>query len=193
MAVVSTRTTVRMKPEQLKKKAAEGSFRSLRHAAGAVRLTARRSIRRRKKASQPGSPPHTQSGNLKRSIRYEVTQDDALIGPVNEFGGRIWNLHEFGGMGRPRRLLKPHRFKPGEFGPVRVRRRGAKPTQATSFHRARLRTTAQAARATRLIEEENQRRTGGPGPRRYPRRPFMGPALEMMRPRLPKFWRNSVR
>lgn len=190
---VSTRTTVRMNPEQLRKKVAAGSFRSLGHASAAVRLTARRSIRRRKKASTPGTPPHTQSGNLKRSIRYEVTQDDAVIGPVNEFGGRIWNLHEHGGMGRPRRQLKVHRFKPGEFGPVRVRRRGSNPTQATSFHRARLRTMSQAARATRLIEEENQRRMGGPGPRRYPKRPFMGPALEQMRPRLPKFWRNSVR
>lgn len=193
MALVTTKTTVRMTPEQLKKKAAAGSFRSLGHAAAAVRLTASRSIRRRKKASQPGSPPHTQSGNLKRSIRYEATKEEAAIGPVNEFGGRIWNLHEHGGMGRPRRRLKAHRFSPGEFGPVRIRSQGAKPTQATSFHRARLRTTAQAARATRLIEEENTRRMGGPGPRRYPRRPFMGPALELMRPRLPKFWRNSVR
>lgn len=193
MSLVRAKTTVRMTPEQLKKKAAAGSFRSLGHAAGAVRLTAKRSIRKRKKASQPGSPPHTQSGNLKRSIRYEVTKDDAVIGPVNEFGGRIWNLHEHGGMGRPPRLLKSHRFSPGEFGPIRVRRRGNRPTQATSFHRARLRTSAQAARATRLLEEENQRRLQPQRSRRYPKRPFMGPALELMRPRLPKFWRNSVR
>jgi hypothetical protein len=28
---------------------------------------------------------------------------------------------------------------------------------------------------------------------RYPKRPFMGPALEKTRPRLPKFWAGSVR
>jgi len=28
---------------------------------------------------------------------------------------------------------------------------------------------------------------------RFPRRPFMGPALEKTRPRLPKFWADSVR
>ena len=213
MSVVRAKTTVRMTPEQLKKKAAAGTFRSLKHAGGAIRLTARRSIRKRKKASQPGSPPHTQSGNLKRSIRYEATQDDVKIGPVNEFGGRIWNLHEFGGSRAPaRKLLKVHKFSVGEYGPIRYTpartagsqggslrgaggrfvSRGAR-SQVAGFHRARLRTTAQAARATRLVKEENERRMGPSRPRRYPKRPFMGPALELMRPRLPKFWRNSVR
>lgn len=28
---------------------------------------------------------------------------------------------------------------------------------------------------------------------RYPKRPFMGPALEKLKDRLPKFWTNSVR
>lgn len=171
----------------LKKKVDAATFRSLGHAGGAIRLTARRSIRRRKQPSRPGTPPHTQSGNLKRSIRYEVTQNDVKIGPVNEFGGKLWNLHEFGGVAKGRRLLKSHRFTPGQFGPIRVKRRGF----STSFHRTKLNTWAQANRATRLINEENERRQAQV--RRYPKRPFMTPALEINRPRLPKFWANSVK
>jgi hypothetical protein len=171
----------------IKKKVDAASFRSLGHAGGAIRLTARRSIRRRKKPSIPGTPPHTQSGRLKRSIRYEATKQDVKIGPVNEIGGKLWNLHEFGGVAKGRRRLKAHRFSPGEFGPIRVKTAGFN----ASFHRAKLTTWAQANRATRLINEENQRRQTQV--RRYPKRPFMGPALEINRPRLPKFWADSVK
>ena len=171
----------------VRKKVEAASFRSLGHAGGAIRLTARRSIRRRKAPSNPGSPPHTRSGNLKRSIRSEAKPDEVVIGPVNEFGGRIWNLHEFGGVAKGRRLLKSYRFTPGEFGPIRIKTAGFN----TSFHRTKLQTWAQANRASRLVAEENRRRQAQV--RRYPKRPFMGPALAINRPRLPKFWANSVK
>ncbi len=89
--------------QKLKKKAETATFTSLSEAGGAVRKTAKRSIRKRKKASKPGSPPNTQTGMLKRVIRYDVTNNRTVvaIGPVNEIAGRIWNLHEFGGVARP--------------------------------------------------------------------------------------------
>ena len=62
----------------------------------------------------------------------------------------------------------------------------------TSGDAIRLMTVGQAARATRLIDEENQRR-GASRPRRYPKRPFMKPALDTNRSRLPSFWRDSVK
>ena len=188
MISISVRT--QFDKTKLKKKAETASFRSLGHAGGAIRKTARFSIRRRKTASKPGSPPHTQTGMLKRVIRYEVASNktEVAIGPVNEIAGRLWNLHEFGGVSRKRRKLKPHRFRVGEFGPIRVKHKGTK----TSFARIRLRTAAQANRATRLIAEENERR-GGSKPRRYPKRPFMKPALDANRSRLPMFWANSVK
>ena len=175
---------------KLKKKVETATFKSLRHAGGAIGKTARFSIRRRKKPSKPGSPPHTQTGMLKRVIRYEVASNktEVAIGPVNEIAGRIWNLHEFGGTATKRRKLKPHRFKVGEHGPIRVKHQGIK----TSFARIRLQTSAQASRATRLVEEENERR-GDNKPRHYPNRPFMKPALETNRSRLPSFWANSVK
>lgn len=175
---------------RLKRKVDQGTFRSLGHAGGTIRKHAAFSIRKRQKPSRPGAPPHTQTGRLKRSIRYEVDRrtPGVVIGPINEIAGRIWNLHEFGGVARKRRKLKRHRFKIDEHGPIRVKSLG----NAAKFARIKLLTAAQASRATRLIEEENARR-GQSKPRRYPKRPFMKPALDANRSRLPKFWHNSVR
>lgn len=175
---------------KLKKKAETATFTSLRHAGGAIRKTASFSIRRRKTSSKPGSPPNTQTGMLKRVIRYDVTNNktEVAIGPVNEIAGRLWNLHEFGGVARKRRKLKPHRFRVGEHGPIRVKHQGAK----TKFARIQLRTAAQANRATRLVAEENERRSDNK-PRHYPKRPFMKPALDANRSRLPTFWAKSIK
>lgn len=181
---MTVRVKTKFDAQVVRKKMEAATFRSLGHAGGAIRLTARRSIRRKKKPSTPGTPPNTQSGRLKRAIRYEINGDSIIIGPVNEIAGKLWNLHEFGGK-KKRKLLKSHQFKVGEFGPARAKQAGLN----TSFVRIRLQTAAQANRATRLIEEENDRRNTIAN---YPKRPFMGPALDVNRPRLPKFWANSV-
>ncbi len=185
--MITVRAKTTFDAATVRKRVDSASFRSLGHAGGAIRLTARRSIRRRKTFSKRGTPPHTRTGNLKRSIRFEAKTDEVLIGPVNEFGGQLWNLHEFGGVAKGRRMLKSHRFSPGEFGPIRIKTLGFN----ASFHRVKLKTAAQANRATRLVNEENQRRQSQV--RRYPKRPFMGPALEVNRPRLPQLWANSVK
>jgi hypothetical protein len=181
------RTRVRFDANRVKKKVDQANFRSLGHAGGTIRKTAYRSIRKRKKPSLPGSPPSSPTGRLRRSFRYEVERQTpgVVIGPVNEISGRLWNLHEFGGIARKRRRLKRHRFRFGQHGPIRSIGNG-------KFVRIELRTAAQANRARRLIAEENQRR-GAAKPRRYPKRPFMKPALDTHRAQLPKFWRDSVR
>jgi phage gpG-like protein len=185
--MIGLRVRTEFHAQKIKQKVAVATFRSLGHAGAAIRLTARRSIRRRKNPSLPGTPPSTQTGRLKRSIRYERFPDTVLIGPVNEIAGKLWNLHEFGGVRKRRRKLRRHKFRVGEYGPISAKTRGIK----TTFLRIRLQTAAQANRATRLIEEENERRATQRA--RYPRRPFMGPALEINRPRLPRFWANSVK
>lgn len=180
--------------EPLKRKVNQASFKSLGHAGAAIRLTARRSIRRRKKPSAPGSPPNTPTGHLKRVIRYEADRDrqEVVIGAVNEYSRTIWSLHEFGGSQRSKpRLLKVKTFRVGDFGPVRVKQINEYKTEMV---RARLNSEAQAQRATELVREENQRRMADARKRRrYPKRPFMGPALETQKNRLPKFWADSVR
>ena len=172
------RIRVRFNANRVKKKVDQASFKSLGHAGGAIRKTAYRSVRKRKTPSRPGSPPSSPTGRLRRSFRYEVDRQGpgVVIGPVNEIAGRLWNLHEFGGVAKKRRRLKRHRFRVGQHGPVRSLGKG-------KFQRIELRTAAQANRARRLIEEENLRR-GTAKPRRYPKRPFMKPALEVRRAKL---------
>jgi len=124
-----------------------------------------------------------------------------VIGPVNEHSRTIWNLHEFGGSVRPKpRLLKTHTFRVGEFGPIRRSgamlrdRRGRYLRRSNQFARLRIRTEAQARRATQIVKQENEHRMADAQKRRrYPQRPFMGPALESQRNRLPRFWADSVR
>ena len=105
---------------------------SLAHAGASIRLTARRSILRRKGPSAPGTPPHTRRGQLRTAILYAVEsrRQSVVIGPHYRKVGTTGMAHEFGGMYR------------GD---------------------------------------------------RYPRRPFMGPALERTAPRLPRHWAGSIR
>ena len=116
----------------VQRKANDGSIKALGHAAGAIRLTARRSIKRSPAYSDPGTPPHTRRGLLREAILYAVEKDAqrALIGPTYEMAGTSGSAHEFGG-----------RYRGDE----------------------------------------------------YPKRSFMGPALEAIRPRLPSFWAASVK
>ncbi len=99
----------RLEARKLKRRASEGSIRSLGHAGAALRLTARRSIRRSGRPSAPGRPPHTRRGQLKRSLRYAVekNRERVLIGPTYTVVGRSARAHEFGG--RYRRETYPKR------------------------------------------------------------------------------------
>lgn len=129
---VGVAAKTRMDTRKLKRRVNDANFRNLGHAAAAVRLTARRSIRRRKKKSLAGAPPSTRKGRLKRAILYKVSKekDEAVIGPDVDKVGTAGAAHEHGGL-----------YK-GD---------------------------------------------------RYDRRPFMGPAFQKVKPRLPRLWGNSVR
>ena len=106
-----------------------------------VRRGARSSIRRRKRISEPGQPPSSHTGLLKRNIffLYEPQRSSVVIGPV--LLGK--------GTDAPRLL---------EHGGVVTRRK--------------------RKRRVRV---------------KYKPRPFMGPAFEREKPKLPKMWRDSVR
>ena len=106
-----------------------------------VRRSARSSIRKRKRVSQPGSPPSSHTGLLKKFIffLYEPTRRSVIIGPV--LLGK--------GTDAPRLL---------EHGGSAVRRKRKKRVRAT-----------------------------------YRPRPFMGPAMQREKPKLPAMWRGSVR
>jgi hypothetical protein len=97
--MIRMRGRSRFDARKVRKKAEAGTFRSLNHAAAAIRLTARHSIRRSPKESAAGTPPHTRRGLLKRALLYKVDKArmTAVIGPAYSVAGRSGSAHEFGG------------------------------------------------------------------------------------------------
>lgn len=83
-----------------------------------VRQTARRSIRRRKKASQPGRPPSSHTGLLKKFIwfGYDTVRRSVVIGPVR--------------LSQKGRGEAPSALEHGGIVTMRSRRRGGKRTKA---------------------------------------------------------------
>jgi hypothetical protein len=69
--MIAVKVTTKKSFDKVKAKAQQGNFKSLGHAAAAIRLVARRSIKRRQTASMPGTPPNTRKGQLKRAIVYQ--------------------------------------------------------------------------------------------------------------------------
>jgi phage gpG-like protein len=90
----------------IRRKAKDGSIKNLAHAGAAIRLTARRSIRKSKAPSTPGTPPHTRKGQLRRSILYAVEKNKTrvVIGPAHNIAGTSGMAHEFGGRYRKERF-----------------------------------------------------------------------------------------
>jgi hypothetical protein len=136
---------------------------------------------------------------LKRGAPIDPATRSVVIGP-NLMPGRPYNLphlHEFGGAAMVRN--KRHRVrKIGDGGEIRI---GGRPGRTSHFGYdragravmvtyARLRSADQVARANQLNES-----LYGPASymATYPARPFMGPALAVAQPSLPKFWAASVR
>jgi len=107
-----------------------------------VRTGAKSSIRKRKATSQPGQPPSSHVGTLKRLIYfgYDPGRKSVVIGPV-QFDGRAEGAEalEYGGR-------------------ARIRTRKGKKVTAT-----------------------------------YRARPFMGPAFEAEKPKLPAMWAGSIK
>ena len=110
-----------------------------------VRRGARSSIRKRKRASEPGKPPSSHSGLLKRFIffGYDRAAQSVVVGPVAlRSKPEAPELLEYGGQVQRR-----------------VGRRGRKKKLKTM---------------------------------RYRPRPFMTPAFETEKPKLPAMWKDSV-
>ena len=84
----------------LKKRAEQGSFRSLGHAAASIRATARRLVVRSRKAAPPGESAHTRGrGKRGDAILFAVDRDRevAVIGFTHAVFGEAMSAHEHGG------------------------------------------------------------------------------------------------
>jgi hypothetical protein len=152
--------------------------------------------------SPPGTPPHAVRPHpwIREFLyyAYEPAAGSVVIGPVR-LSSRINvpSLHEFGGAVMVRNKRRRVR-RVGCGGEIRI---GGRPARTSHFGYdrfgrpvmvtyARLRTGAQVARANELNEA-----LYGPASymATYAPRPFMGPALAVAAPSLPKFWAASVR
>lgn len=192
-------------PERVERAAQAASINSLGKAGAYIRGIAAKSIGKSDEASAPGDPPHSRKGQLKKSILFKVDTGGAsvVVGPTRTGIGLIGNTHEFGGIEGPKKLpvLRAANWKLvlGGHGPMRM-------PQGSSKICAILATEAMVERAKRLAPRVIERsiaaneqkvarywHSGASTKRRYPPRPFMGPALERSKDRLPQMWANSIR
>jgi hypothetical protein len=178
--------------KRLHKVARNESLAPLRRAAGSIRLTAARSIRKRGKGkksrpSDPGSPPKTFAGRLRRSILYDVDKPSltAVIGPSRNIISTIGSTHEFGG--EEKRRKSNFKIMVGGHGPIAFRNKGGK----IGLVVVKIKTSKQAERS-RTVASEYDRAISKKPIAKYAPRPFMRPALEKNASKIPSMWRGSV-
>lgn len=170
-------------------------------AARYVQTVARRSIkflpkRKRgldygKQASTPGTPPHTRSGRLKKSIIYEITgkKKEAFIGPSYKAIADIGGLHERGGTRISKPKVKEYELKAkGGVGPIAVDYDAPPSLDRYIIHYkwAKLTTQKMVDRANKLVRETTPKRIK----EKFPARPFIGPAFEKSKPHIMRFFHN---
>ena len=191
------------------------AFKNLGHAGASLRLAAQRMIRTRKASSEPGSPPNTRKGALRRSILYAVEgATGVVIGPSANLISDVARVHEHGGRQRPRSLQGKTtdtiltagtnwKLEVGGHGPIAYK-------DGTAY--IRFVSKAQVLKAERYIADAPPEAFGNTkkardaakkrqiqaqvalagGVATYPQRPFMGPTLMKNLDRLPNVWAASV-
>lgn len=178
---------------RVEKAVAVGDRLARSKAGQAVRRQARSMIRKNRRPSLPGRPPHTRQGRLRRSILYSApaTEPEVIIGPAAHIVSRTGHYHEFGGM-QIRRFPRK-KYAIGKPGPIRENPNYTVEAQrylrykSRSFNTkvkapqkavfTRIRTPKQLARAKRLdLQLWPQTKIKY---NKYPQRPFMAPALQM--------------
>lgn len=89
-----------MTEQEFRRATARKQFQAMKRASAYLMGIARRTIRRSKKPSKPGKPPHTRKGQLKRAVLFAVEGRGnnlrGLIGPSFSGVGRIMIAHEYG-------------------------------------------------------------------------------------------------
>lgn len=190
--MLRVKVKTRMETAKVLRKVTAGSITSLGRAGAYIRGIAKRSIKVSPEPSAPGRPPHTRKGRLKGAILYAVERQlqDVVIGPTASTVGRIGQTHEFGGTEPPkkRKGRKANwKLEVGGHGPIAAGPGGPVVVKLT--------TDRQVARAREIAASlpPAQAAPASKKARNYPPRPFMGPALERSKDRLPRLWANSVK
>lgn len=167
----------------VKKRSDETSVDALYKAGAYLRTTARRSIRKSPKASQKGKPPHSRRGQLRTAIVFAVDEKKliALVGPSASLISDIAKYHEFGGVQTKKSKRKKYRV--GSVGPVGM--------QGDMPRFALLKTQKQVEKA-KFVDHVLWKEADLSKTRKYPRRPFMGPAMQMSTKQLNSIFRVSL-
>jgi hypothetical protein len=115
------KATTKFDGKKVRDAAKRGTITSLGHAGAAIRLQALHSIRKGKKPSPAGSPPHTRKGRLRNAIKYALTtsKPSVVIGPDYAVAADSGSAHEFGGKFRRERYNKRPFMGPGPDTPTR--------------------------------------------------------------------------
>lgn len=163
-----------------------------------VMTTARHSMPRRMKRSEPGQPPSAHKGTLRDNIffAFDEAKNSVVIGPVPLGAGVAPGVLEHGGWA----MLKSQRKRRvvGQSGEIRIGGRRSKTTRSVILPNnnrvqvtyAKLHTGLQADRAN-LINEQLY----GPDRARLvwvEARPYMAPAEEKEMAQLDSLWRDSI-
>lgn len=148
--------------------------KELSRAGAFVQTSAKRSLRRRKRASSPGQTPSIHSKDKNRTLKkilfgYDPAAHSVIVGPVGFGTATAPRALELGGNSTIR-----VKAKNGNSG------RRATPVQAASFKRRK---------ALGLIQRKPVVRK----PIKVEPRPFMNPALKREAPKFPSLWAGSVK
>jgi len=146
--------------------------RILMQAGGFVRTTAGRSIRKSKKVSAPGEPPHSHIGILRKLIlfAYDPFSASVVVGALKTHQKFLDTAGQFVA-GTVPAILEDG----GTIGIFEVQKYGR-------WRRADLRSRGGIAGYPTRVRKV-----------KIAARPYMWPALEKTAPRFPELWRNSVR
>jgi hypothetical protein len=91
--------SIQLRLERITKAVEKAKAGSLPAVGYLISTLAKQKIQRSKTPSQPGTPPATRKGLLKKAIRYAVASDkqSVVIGPTASLVGKAGMAHEFGG------------------------------------------------------------------------------------------------
>lgn len=188
------------------KAAQAASAKALRKAGAKIRAIARNSIKISPNKSEPGRPPHSRKGKLRDAIVFNVEPDAGILTVGTNSGdvGKLGGTHEHGGTEPPKKAAPLGRranwlLHVGGHGPILYaagRFRFAKLTSQKQVERAVV--VARDIAASNpgfagLSDKTSEAVLSAPTERHYPPRPFMEPAFERVRPKLPDLWAGSVR
>ena len=129
--MIRAKTTVEMDIPTLHRALEKSALIGLRRLGAFARTVARRSMRKRKKASKPGAPPRVITGKLKKGIFFAIDKRNlsVAVGPMKikrvggksiASGGRVPRVLEEGGRGSKRKNPRRMQRRVGGGGEVRI-------------------------------------------------------------------------